>query len=115
MVKKTCVKQAYKYWPKTDRLEKAIHFLNTEGGEGLEQSPTVPEAAQPPAELLEQARDAAMQGVAAYEAFWANAGKANRKLLAEHHEGLKAAARRADNPPQDVTDVQPKDVAEVQP
>lgn len=35
MIKKTCVKQAYKYWPKTDRLETAIHHLNTEGGEGL--------------------------------------------------------------------------------
>lgn len=35
MIKKTCVKQAYKYWPKTDRLEKAIHHLNTDGGEGL--------------------------------------------------------------------------------
>lgn len=36
MIKKTCVKQAYKYWPKTDRLNKAIHFLDTEGGEGVE-------------------------------------------------------------------------------
>lgn len=35
MIKKTCVKQAYKYWPKTDRLENAIHHLNTENGEGL--------------------------------------------------------------------------------
>lgn len=35
MVKKTCVKQAYKYWPKTDRLETAIHHLNTDNGEGL--------------------------------------------------------------------------------
>jgi recombination protein RecT len=35
MIKKTCVKQAYKYWPKTDRLEEAIHHLNIEG-EGLE-------------------------------------------------------------------------------
>jgi recombination protein RecT len=35
MVKKTCVKQAYKYWPKTERLETAIHHLNTDGGEGL--------------------------------------------------------------------------------
>lgn len=35
MIKKTCVKQAYKYWPKTDRLETAIHHLNTEGGEGM--------------------------------------------------------------------------------
>ena len=39
MIKKTVVKQAYKYWPKTDRsgrVDEAIHHLNTEGGEGLE-------------------------------------------------------------------------------
>lgn len=35
MMKKTCVKQAYKYWPKTERLEEAIHHLDTDGGEGL--------------------------------------------------------------------------------
>lgn len=35
MIKKTCVKQAYKYWPRTDRLDDAIHHLNTENGEGL--------------------------------------------------------------------------------
>lgn len=34
MIKKTVVKQAYKYWPKTDRTERlddAIHHLNTDG------------------------------------------------------------------------------------
>lgn len=36
MIKKTCVKQAYKYWPKTERLEQAIHLLNTETAEGLD-------------------------------------------------------------------------------
>jgi len=36
MIKKTCIKQAYKMWPKTERLEKAIHYLNTDGGEGLD-------------------------------------------------------------------------------
>lgn len=35
MIKKTCVKQAYKYWPKTARLEDAIHLLNSDNGEGL--------------------------------------------------------------------------------
>ena len=35
MYKKTVVKRAYKYWPRNDRLEKAIHYLNNEGGEGL--------------------------------------------------------------------------------
>lgn len=38
MTKKTCVKQAYKYWPKTDRLEKAIHYLNTDTDEGIKNS-----------------------------------------------------------------------------
>lgn len=36
MIKKTCVKQAYKYWPKTERLQNAIQYLNTDGGEGLQ-------------------------------------------------------------------------------
>lgn len=35
MIRKTCVKQAYKYWPKTERLDAAIHHLNVDGGEGL--------------------------------------------------------------------------------
>jgi len=35
MIKKTCVKQASKYWPTTDRIDSAIHHLNVENGEGL--------------------------------------------------------------------------------
>lgn len=35
MIKKTVIKRAYKLWPKTDRLDQAIHYLNTEGGEGI--------------------------------------------------------------------------------
>ena len=35
MVKKTVIKRAYKTWPKTDRLDQAVHYLNTDGGEGL--------------------------------------------------------------------------------
>ena len=48
MVKKTCVKQAYKYWPKTERLETAIHHLNTENGEGLAVLEQVPEGKSAP-------------------------------------------------------------------
>lgn len=36
MIKKTVIKRAYKLWPKTDRLDTAVHFLNNEGGEGIE-------------------------------------------------------------------------------
>jgi recombination protein RecT len=38
MIKKTCIKQASKYWPRgenTARLEAAIQYLNERGGEGL--------------------------------------------------------------------------------
>lgn len=35
MAKKTVIKRAYKTWPKTDRLDEAIHHLNTEGDEDL--------------------------------------------------------------------------------
>lgn len=35
MIKKTVIKRAYKLWPKTDRLDGAVHHLNTENGEGL--------------------------------------------------------------------------------
>ena len=39
MVKKTCIKQAYKYWPKGEqsgRLEGAIHYMNEQAGEGIQ-------------------------------------------------------------------------------
>jgi recombination protein RecT len=36
MIKKTVIKRAYKMWPKTDRLDQAVHYLNTDGGEGIE-------------------------------------------------------------------------------
>lgn len=39
MIKKTCVKQAAKYWPRRDRLDQAVHHLNTEGGEGITLKP----------------------------------------------------------------------------
>lgn len=35
MIKKTIVKRASKMWPKTDRLDQAIHHLNVDGEEGL--------------------------------------------------------------------------------
>lgn len=42
MTRKTCIKQAHKYWPRGEqsgRLEKAIHYLNDQAGEGLHKDP----------------------------------------------------------------------------
>jgi len=36
MTKKTVIKRAYKLWPKTEKLDRAIHHLNTEAGEGMD-------------------------------------------------------------------------------
>lgn len=35
MAKKTVVKRASKYWPKSERLDQAIYHLNTDAGEGI--------------------------------------------------------------------------------
>lgn len=37
MAKKTVVKQAHKYWPRRERLDNAIHYMDTDGGEGIQQ------------------------------------------------------------------------------
>lgn len=42
MAKKTVIKRAYKLWPKTERLEQAIHHLNTDGDEGLAPDASAP-------------------------------------------------------------------------
>lgn len=61
MIRKTCVKQAYKYWPKNARLETAIHHLNTDGDEGIDftAAPTTAAgfAAQPAPEDTEARRE----------------------------------------------------------
>jgi recombination protein RecT len=55
MIKKTVVKQAQKYWPKTEksgRIEQAIQHLNTDGGEGFE--PINNHGKKCPADLLDK-------------------------------------------------------------
>lgn len=96
MVKKTCVKQAYKFWPKTDRLEKAIHHLNTDGGEGLDFAAPATPAPVVPAVLLDAAREAAMGGIESLRKWWDGRTEADRQTLISEFRSLKAAAKRAD-------------------
>jgi recombination protein RecT len=59
MTKKTVIKRAYKLWPKTerfDKVERAIHLLNTDGGEGLAEL----DQAQPQGPGVIKATDGAM-------------------------------------------------------
>lgn len=114
MIKKTVIKQAYKYWPKTSpQLENAIHYLNTETGEGL------PEINKPlrltgsaAAESARQAQHAravemvdedaliaylepiAEQGIDAYQEAYARLTKDERRVInsSGEHERLKQVA-----------------------
>lgn len=52
MARKTVVKRASKYWPTVDRLDNAIHHLNTDSGEGLTEKDITPETITP--EQVEQ-------------------------------------------------------------
>lgn len=42
MAKKTVVKQAHKYWPRRERLDNAIHHMDTDGGEGVAEKNITP-------------------------------------------------------------------------
>jgi recombination protein RecT len=106
MAKKTIVKRASKYWiegleaDRSGRVQQAIHYLNTEGEEGLaeinERAAKRPPAPVAPADLKTEAEAAAKKGLAAYQEFWKAAGKENRTLLAGEHERLKDIATKAD-------------------
>jgi recombination protein RecT len=105
MAKKTVVKRGYKYWPKTDRLDQAIHHLNTDSGEGLAVlvgQPVQRGALPPPADSPERdalylrLQDIATGGMEAYEAAWKALSAAERKLIGQAaHEVLKTAAEKA--------------------
>lgn len=54
MARKTIVKRASKYWPKVDRLDNAIHHLNTDAGEGMKEEGD-PEVIVNPEETIKHA------------------------------------------------------------
>lgn len=109
MAKKTAVHRAHKYWPKTERLDKALHYLNNDGGEGV----THANQQQEPERTLDPAADIAAVYKTKTDAealqYWKdNQGKYSTDVTAhaefktavvDHRMSLKAA---------DVTDVEPK-------
>lgn len=112
MAKKTVVKRAYKYWPKSDRLDQAIHHLNTEGGEGLSSQTPAGKPDAPPRTDPSPYIDAARQTKTDAEAlaYWRehNGIFANhlpdhalfKKAVTDHRTKLRAT---------NITDVEVKD------
>lgn len=75
MIKKTIIKRASKTWPKTDRLDQAIHHLNVDGEEGLAgEDPEPPKVVFDLKSYTEQADKA--KTVAELEAAWRKGVKA---------------------------------------
>lgn len=105
MVKKTCVKQAAKYWPRRDRLDNAIHHMNTDGGEGLAQEKDITELSDAQEQILLAVREAAMNGTKALLAKHKelSADKDKKSDFAFvwkiHAEAIKKAAEGADKEP----------------
>jgi recombination protein RecT len=115
MAKKTVVKRAYKYWPKSERLDQAIHHLNTEGGEGLATTQPARTAAIDPQPIIDGAR--ATKTVAELNAYWAeHNGKLANDLPA--HDALKQACKshkqrlQAQAAQQEATDVEAKNAVD---
>lgn len=54
MIKKTAVKQGYKYWPKVERLAHAIEYQNTQAAEGIEIAPIMEHVTDEQKEEAEQ-------------------------------------------------------------
>lgn len=73
------------------------HLTDPDGDAPEQPRRTAEPQRQPPSEeLLKEARDAANQGVTAYQKFWASTTKENRQMLAGEHDTLKATASRVD-------------------
>lgn len=87
MIKKTVIKRAYKMWPKTDRLDNAIHYLNTDGGQGIDFS-TEPSHAQPSG----QAPAFSVGNILAR----IDGAETMEQVAAIRREGLTAASREKD-------------------
>jgi phage recombination protein Bet len=67
-----------------------------EGKSLQDDAPAAQAAPEVSPELVRAADEAAVKGVAAYQAFWSEAGAASRKLLAAGHEMRKGLASKAD-------------------
>jgi len=92
MTKKTLIKRAQKTWPKTERLDQAVHYLNTDGEQGIDLNviDAVPvERFDVEAEL---SRVAAAPDHAALQVIWKRSSEACRKASDQvGHARIKAA------------------------
>lgn len=105
MVKKTIIKRAYKTWPRTDRLDQAVHYLNTDGEQGIDLNVIDMEPAQQAFSVdAEMLAIASAKSHAELQVIWKRCSAACLKAKDRvGNERLKAAVLARDavvNPPQ---------------
>lgn len=89
MAKKTVVKRAQKYWPKTDRLEKAVHHMDTDGGEGIVIEPEIKQLSSEQVDDILAAIEA-YEDVESLRAYWPGLSKFMREnASASQYEHIK--------------------------
>ncbi|MDR3004828.1 MAG: recombinase RecT [Acidovorax sp.] len=109
MAKKTAVHRGHKYWPKTERLDKALHYLNTDGGEGASfnaKSDTPEKTLDPSVDIAEVYKTKTDTEALAY---WkANQGKYKDDLVAHGEFKTAVVDHRMNLKAQGITDVEAK-------
>lgn len=113
MIRKTVVKRASKYWPKTDRLDQAVHYLNTEGGEGLVEQSAAPVDTGFDVTVALDLVAAATTRQQLDAIFAEHGAKATKAKDAGGWKALKAACRERAAEVDNVTDVQTKEPTHV--
>lgn len=109
MAKKTAVHRGHKYWPKTERLDKALHYLNTDGGEGVSYGKEDAEATRTldPSADIEAARKTKTDAEAL--AYWkANQARYKDDVVAHSEFRTAVIDHRMTLKAQGITDVEAK-------
>lgn len=97
MARKTVVKRASKYWPKVERLDNAIHHLNTEGGEGI-QTEAMPEIVINPMESIKASVEAQGRTIESFFEWASNVAKKEIQCFDDMSEGeIQNFARKLEN------------------
>lgn len=116
MVKKTIIKRAQKLWPHSERMAQAIHLLNTDAGEGIvdeqRKQPEQPDSTfdiVAALELVEQAQTRAELD----DIFATHGALASKAKDAGGWRALKAACKERAQVIDSITDVEPKEPANV--
>ncbi|CQD57626.1 P33 [Yersinia enterocolitica] len=98
MILKTVVKQAAKYWPRRERLDQAIDYVNTEGGEGINfaaERGVEKDVSPATDEILKAINDAMLPRDGTWDTFLPYLSKRFKRPITEANQLTEAEAKTA--------------------